>query len=65
MATFYLPLIATKIIACDNTYIMESKDELVFVYFFIHPIPLLFVTNITWDLSKATKRILVANVVYN
>jgi hypothetical protein len=37
---------------------MESKDEFVFVYFFFHPIPLLFITNIACDLSKATKRIL-------
>jgi len=28
------------LIACDNTYTMESKDEFVFVDFFIHPIPL-------------------------
>jgi len=46
-------------------YTMESKDELVFVDLFIHLIPLLFVTNITCDLSKATKGILVANVAYN
>jgi hypothetical protein len=43
-------------------YTMESKDELAFVDFFVHPIPLLFATNITCDLSKATKGILVANV---
>jgi hypothetical protein len=42
---------------------MESKDELVFVDFFIHPIPLVFATNITCDLSKAIKGILVANVI--
>ncbi len=41
---------------------MESKDELVFVDFFVHPVPLPFVTNITCNLSKATKGILVANV---
>jgi hypothetical protein len=41
-------------------YIMESKDEFVFVDFFVHPIPLSFATNIT--LSKATKGILVTNV---
>jgi hypothetical protein len=28
------------IVACDNTYTMESKDELIFVDFFFHPIPL-------------------------
>ncbi len=28
------------LIACDKTYIMESKDELVFVDFFFNPIPL-------------------------
>jgi hypothetical protein len=50
------------LVACDNTYTMESKDEVVFVDFIVHPIPLLFVTNITCDLSKATKGILVANV---
>jgi hypothetical protein len=32
-------LILTKIVACDNMYTMESKDELVFVDFFVHPIP--------------------------
>jgi hypothetical protein len=42
---------------------MESKDELVFVDFFVHPIPLSFTINITCDLSKVTKGILVANVV--
>jgi hypothetical protein len=30
----------TKIVACDNTYKIESKDELIIVGFFIHPIPL-------------------------
>jgi hypothetical protein len=42
---------------------METNDELVFVDFFIHPILLSFVTNITCDLSKVTKGILVVNVV--
>ncbi len=28
------------VVACDNTYTMELKDELVFVDFFFHPIPL-------------------------
>jgi hypothetical protein len=28
------------LVTCDNTYTMESKDELVFVDFFVHPIPL-------------------------
>ncbi len=28
------------LVACDNTYIMKSKDELVFVSFFFPPIPL-------------------------
>jgi hypothetical protein len=28
------------LITCDNTYTMESKDELVFVDFFVHSIPL-------------------------
>jgi hypothetical protein len=41
---------------------MESKDELIFVKFFVHPIPLLFVTNITCNLSKASDGILVTNV---
>jgi hypothetical protein len=27
------------LIPCDNMYIMESKDEFVFVEFFFHPIP--------------------------
>ncbi len=44
-------------------YTMESKDELVFVNFFVHPILLSFVINITCDLSKVTKRIIIANVV--
>jgi hypothetical protein len=53
------------LVACDNTHVMESKDEVVFVNFFIHPIPLLFATNITCDLSKVIKGILVANVACN
>jgi len=55
VATHHLLLIMTKIVACDNTYTMESKDELVFVDFFVHPIPLLFVTNITCNLSKGLR----------
>ncbi len=27
------------LVTCDNTYIMESKDEFVFVDFFFHSIP--------------------------
>jgi hypothetical protein len=42
---------------------MEPKDELVFVDFFVHPIFLLFATNITCDLSKVIRGILVASVV--
>ncbi len=53
------------LVACDNMYTMESKDEVVFVDFFIHSMPLSFATNITCDLSKVTKGILVANVVCN
>jgi hypothetical protein len=62
VATHHLPSIMTKIVACDNTYTMESKDELVFVDFLVHLIPFVFVTNITCDLFKMTKGILVANV---
>ncbi len=36
-------------VACDNTYIMESKDELVFVDFFFYPIPFSFATNVSCD----------------
>jgi hypothetical protein len=50
------------LVTCDNMCIMESKDELVFVDFFVHLIPLLFASNITCNLSKATNGILVANV---
>jgi len=50
------------LIACDNMYTMESKDELVFVDFFVHPISLSFATNITCNLFKVIKGILVANV---
>jgi len=53
------------LIICDNMYIMESKDDLVFVFFFPIQYPLSFATNITCDLFKATKGILVANVVCN
>jgi hypothetical protein len=45
-------------------YTMELKDVVVFVDFFVHPIPL-FVFNITCDLFKATKGILVTNVACN
>jgi hypothetical protein len=68
MVAHHLSSIVTKmviLVACDNTYTMESKDELVFVDFFIHPIPLSFVTNITCDLSRVIKGILVTNVVYD
>jgi hypothetical protein len=44
-------------------YIMESKDELVFVDFFVHPVPLSFATNITCDLCNVTKGFLITNVV--
>jgi hypothetical protein len=40
MATHHSPSLMTLVVACDNTYIMESKDELVVVDFFVHPIPL-------------------------
>jgi hypothetical protein len=39
VATHHLPSIMTKIVTCDNMYIMDSKDELVFVDFFVYPIP--------------------------
>jgi hypothetical protein len=43
VAAYHLPstmiINSYILIACDNTYIMESKDELVFVEFFFHPIP--------------------------
>jgi hypothetical protein len=50
------------LVACDNTYTMESKDELTIVDFFIHPLLLSFAINITCNLSKVTKGILVTNV---
>jgi hypothetical protein len=49
------------IVACDNMYTMESKDELVFVDFFFHPLS--FATNVSCDLSKATNETLLANVI--
>jgi hypothetical protein len=69
VATHHLPPNSDQnsyiLVACHNTYTMESKDEVTFVDFFIHLIPLLFVTNITCDLSKEIKGILVANVACN
>jgi hypothetical protein len=53
------------LIACDNKYTMESKDELEFVKFFFIQYLLSFVTNIACDLFKATKGILFTNVAYN
>jgi len=44
---------------------MESKDELEFVDFFFIQYLLSFVTNIAYDLFKATKGILVTNVACN
>jgi hypothetical protein len=44
---------------------MESKDELVFVDFFFIQYPLLFTTNVSCDLSKATYKISIANIAYN
>jgi hypothetical protein len=41
---------------------MESKDEFAFVDIFVHPIPLSFGINITCNLLKVIKGILVANV---
>ncbi len=53
------------IVACDNTYTMESKDELVFVTFsFIHYL-LSFTTNVSCYLLRRFNEILVTNVVYN
>ncbi len=34
VATHHLLFIIIKIVACDNAYTMESKDELAFVDFF-------------------------------
>ncbi len=68
MATHHLPPIVTKIVAFKshvNTYTMDSKDELVIFDFFAHPIPLLFATNVTCDLSKVIKGILIAHVAWN
>jgi hypothetical protein len=62
VATHHLPSIMIKIVTGDNTCTMESKDELVFVDFFVHPIPLLFVINIQCNLSKVTNGIFVTNV---
>jgi len=39
MATHHLFSIVTKIVACDNMYTMESKDELVFFDYLFHPMP--------------------------
>jgi len=63
VATHYLLSIMTKIVAHDNMYIMESKDELVFVIFFIIQYPLSFVTNIACNLFKTINEILVVNVI--
>jgi len=38
MVAHHLLSIVTKIVACDNTYTMESKDELIFVDFCVHQI---------------------------
>jgi hypothetical protein len=43
----------------------NKKDELVFADFFVHPITLLFITNIACNLSKATKGTFVTNVDFN
>jgi hypothetical protein len=43
-------------------YIMESRDELVFVNFFFIQYPLSFATNVSCDLFKEINKILVANV---
>jgi hypothetical protein len=44
---------------------MKSKDELVFVDFVFMQYLLSFATNVACDLSKTTKGILVANVVWD
>jgi hypothetical protein len=50
------------IIKCDNMCTMKSKDELIFVNIFFHPIPLVIATNVSCGLSKAIIEILVVNV---
>jgi hypothetical protein len=50
------------LITCDYTCSMESKDELCICWFFFHPIPLSFMTNVPCNLSKVIKGILVTNV---
>jgi hypothetical protein len=49
------------IVACENMYTMESKDEFVFVDFFFD-LYNLFVTNVSCNLSKVINEILVTNV---
>ncbi len=39
---FNIDQICHILITCDNTYIMKSKDELVFVDFFFHLISLCY-----------------------
>ncbi len=48
------------LVTCDNTYTMQSKDEMYLLIFF-HTIPFVIYNQfITCDLSQATKRILIA-----
>ncbi len=49
------------VVRCDNMFIMESRDELVFVDLFLSS-NTSFVINVSCDLPKATTNILVTNV---
>jgi hypothetical protein len=43
----------------------KSKDQIVFLWIFLHPQSMLFVTIVLYILSKAIKRVLVVNIDYN
>ncbi len=47
------------VVTCDNTYTMESKDELVFVDLFFHPIPLVICNNVSCDFPNVINEILI------
>jgi hypothetical protein len=66
MATHHLPSIVTKIVAFWSHVTIRiqwsQRMNLYLLIFFFIQYPLLFTTNITCDLSKVTKGILIANV---
>jgi hypothetical protein len=53
------------LVASDNTYMISQRMKAYFVDFFFHPNSLSFATNVVYNLSNVTIKILAANVACN